>query len=199
MSTSELTGIGRHRARGHVLPDPPTDAEKDSYAWRSLPFLATALTLSAICLVVTQAWFEIRNAALLPYAVAVFGAYTLIYLVYQAVSLPVNFAGRSFDAAAHGRLVDAWQPHWYPSVDIFLPICGEPVELLHNTWIGVFELVRAYQGDAYVYVLDDGPSDAAMELAPSFGFTYVRLPRLASTRRPAISTTRSATPPATSS
>ncbi len=42
-------------------------------------------------------------------------------------------------------------------MDIFLPICGEPVEVLRNTWIGVFELIRAYPGDASVFVLDDGP------------------------------------------
>ncbi len=161
-----------------MLPEPPNDLEKNSYAWRSLPFLATALAISAICLIVTQAWFEIRNAALIPAAVGVFSAYTLIYLIYQAVSLPVNFAGRSFDLAAHEARVRDWRPRRYPSVDIFLPICGEPVELLHNTWIGVFELVRKYPGDAYVFVLDDGPSDEAMALAPSFGFTYVRRPNV---------------------
>jgi cellulose synthase (UDP-forming) len=178
MSTSELARIGRHRSRGHVLPDPPGDAEKYSYAWRSLPFLATALFISAVCLIVTQAWFEIRNAPILPFLVAVFAAYTAIYLLYQAVSLPVNFAGRSFDLARHREFVAAWRPGSYPQIDIFLPICGEPIELLHNTWIGVFELVQAYQGDAYVFVLDDGPSDEAAELAPSFGFTYVRRPNL---------------------
>jgi cellulose synthase (UDP-forming) len=173
MST-QLAHVGRHRVRGHVLPDPPNNAEKASYAWRSLPFLATALAISAVCLIVTQAWFEIRNASVLPYAVAVFGAYTVIYLIYQAVSLPMNFAGRSFDLDAHRSLVSAWRPRRYPSVDIFLPVCGEPIELLHNTWSGVFELVRAYPGDACVFVLDDGPSDEAKTLAPSFGFTYVR-------------------------
>jgi cellulose synthase (UDP-forming) len=178
MSTAELTSVGRHRSRGHVLPEPPGNAEKDSYAWRAIPFLATALLISAICLIVTQAWFEIRNAPLLPYAVGLFACYTAIYVVYQVVSLPVNFAGKSFDLTAHQALVSKWQPASYPSIDIFLPICGEPIELLHNTWIGVFELVQAYPGAAYVFVLDDGPSDAAMELAPSFGFTYVRRPKI---------------------
>ncbi len=61
-------------------------------------------------------------------------------------------------------------------MDIFLPICGEPVEVLRNTWIGVFELIQAYPGQAHAYVLDDGLSDEAMALAPSFGFSYVRRP-----------------------
>jgi cellulose synthase (UDP-forming) len=88
----------------------------------------------------------------------------------------VNFAGRSFDLAAHQTRVKKWHPYRYPSVNIFLPICGEPMEVLRNTWIGVFELIQAYPGDACAYVLDDGPSDGAMALAPSFGFVYVRRP-----------------------
>jgi cellulose synthase (UDP-forming) len=176
MASAELASVGRHRVRGHVLPDAPNTQEKWSYAWRSLPLLATALLISAICLVVTQVWFEVRNASALPYAVAVFGTYTLIYLIYQMLSLPMNFAGRSFDLDEHKRFVGAWRPERFPSVDIFLPICGEPIELLHNTWSGVFELVQAYPGNAQVFVLDDGPSDEAVTLAPSFGFTYVRRP-----------------------
>ena len=44
----------------------------------------------------------------------VFAVYTVIYLLYQAVSLPVNFAGRSFDLTAHKCVVTAWRPGRYP-------------------------------------------------------------------------------------
>jgi cellulose synthase (UDP-forming) len=178
MTAAAVPGGGRHRSPGYVLPEPPDNAEKNSYASRSLPFLATALFISALCLVAAQAWFEIRNAQFIPFAVAVFAAYTAIYFAYQVLSLPVNFVGRSFDLSAHRAFVSAWRPRRYPSVDIFLPICGEPIEVLRNTWTGVFELVQRYPGDAYVYVLDDGPSDDARTCAPSFGFTYVRRPSL---------------------
>jgi cellulose synthase (UDP-forming) len=176
MTATAVPREGRHRWSGHVLPEPPSEAEKDSYAWRSLPLLATALAISALCLITAQVWFEVQYAHTLPYAVALFGAYTAAYFVYQLVSLPVNFAGRSFDLAAHKWLVSAWQPARYPSVDIFLPICGEPMEVLRNTWAGVFEVVQAYPGTAYVFVLDDGPSEEARAQAPWFGFTYVRRP-----------------------
>ena len=72
----------------------------------------------------------------------------------------------------------AWRPAAYPAVDIFLPICGEPIEVLRNTWIGVFELIQAYPGLARAYVLDDGPSEEARALAPSFGFAYIRRPNI---------------------
>ena len=64
----------------------------------------------------------------------------------------------------------------YPDVDIFLPICNEPIEILQNTWTGVFELVHAYPGSAIPYVLDDGADPAAEALASDFGFSYVIRP-----------------------
>jgi cellulose synthase (UDP-forming) len=174
MTATAAGARSRRRRRSPViLPDAPSDEEKDSYSWRSLPFLTGCLFVSCLCVVAAQAWFEVRNPLALPFA-----AYTLLYLCYQALSLPANFTGRSFDMAAHRRLVANWRPRYYPSVDIFLPICGEPMEVLHNTWAGVFELIHCYPGDARVYVLDDGPSEEAMRMTRDFGFGYVRRPRL---------------------
>ena len=73
-----------------------------------------------------------------------FLAFTGTYLAYQAISLPVNFTGRGFDLATHKAFVSAWKPASYPSVDIFLPVCGEPIEVLHNTWKAVSDLVVGY-------------------------------------------------------
>lgn len=173
MTVSAAASRGRHRVTYVVLPHPPSNDEKSSYAWRSLPFLAAALCVSAVCLITAQAWMEIRETIMVGFA-----GYTVLYFAYQALSLPVNFAGRSFDLAEHEARVEGWQPHAYPSVDIFLPICGEPIEVLANTWTGVFDLIEAYPGHAHAFVLDDGPSDDAAQVAPTFGFTYVRRPNL---------------------
>ena len=86
-----------------------SNEEKASYAWRSLPFLAVALCVSAVCVIAAQAWFEVRETIMVGFA-----GYTVLYLVYQAVSLPVNFAGRSFDLAAHEARVKAWRPDRLP-------------------------------------------------------------------------------------
>jgi len=91
--------------RAAPLSHSPSESEKASYAWRSLPFLATALSVSALCLIVAQVWFEVRYVRVLPVVVGAFAAYTAAYLVYQVVSLPVNFAGRGFDLAAHRELL----------------------------------------------------------------------------------------------
>jgi len=174
MIPAALVARGRHRltgSAGPVLPEPPDDAEKTSYGWRSLPFLATALAVSAICIIVSQVRMEASHPVLL-----IFSGYTAVYIAYQLISLPVNFSGPSFSLADHVLAVKAWRPARWPDIDIFLPICGEPIEVLRNTWTGVFELIYAYGGLAQAYILDDGPSDAARELSVSYGFTYVRRP-----------------------
>ena len=68
-----------------------------------------------------------------------FAGYTALYVAYQAVSLPVNFAGHSFNLAAHQALYQERGTRVrYPSVDIFLPICAWSIGVLHNTWSGAF-------------------------------------------------------------
>jgi cellulose synthase (UDP-forming) len=156
-----------------VLAPPPDDSEKYSYAGRNLPYLTTGLVISAACLVISQLRFEAPSPALWP-----FMAVTITYLIYQVISLPVNFTGRGFDLAAHRARIGAWHPEAYPSVDIYLPICGEPIELLLSSWDAVFELIAAYPGPAEAYVLDDGPSEEARSAAESLGFSYFRRPDL---------------------
>src|SRR5262249_20340125 len=91
-------------------------------------------------------------------------------------SLPVNFTGHGFDLTAHQALVGSWSPDKYPTVDIYLPICGEPIDVLENTWIAVSGLIDRYPGPAQAYVPDDGPSNAAQEMAELLGFAYIRRP-----------------------
>jgi cellulose synthase (UDP-forming) len=172
MTAPPLTARGKHHRRvGVVVPEPPDDHERASYGWRSLPFLAAALAVSAMCIIASQLWMEISHPIL-----AIFCWYTAVYTAYQLLSLPVNFGGRGFDLTGHVLRVKSWRPASWPDVDIYLPICGEPIEVLRNTWAGVFELVHAYQGVARAYVLDDGPSDEAARMSESFGFSYLRRP-----------------------
>jgi cellulose synthase (UDP-forming) len=161
-----------------TLPAPPSDGEKHSYVHRNLPYLTITLAVSAACLILSQARFEMHSPATWPFALL-----TVTYLCYHAISLPVNFTGRGFDLAGHQARVGAWRPVRYPSVDIYLPICGEPIEVLRNTWTAVFELIAGYPGLARAYVLDDGPSDEARSVAGSFGFCYLRRPDLRSYKK----------------
>jgi cellulose synthase (UDP-forming) len=163
----------RHVQVSLVLPAPPDDDEKYAYIQRNLPYLTTALVIGSACLIISQVRFELHDLVLSPFLV-----FTGTYVIYQMISLPVNFAGRGFDLTAHQERIRGWHPETYPCVDIFLPICGEPIELLRNTWIAVSSLIADYEGVATAYVLDDGPSDDARSMARSFGFSYIRRPDL---------------------
>jgi Glycosyl transferase family group 2 len=172
MSPATRTRRGRHhRGAGPVLPEPPDERDKASYAWRPRPIPAIALSISALPIVIAQFWLEFSHPAL-----AIFAWCTTIYLAYQAVTIPMTLACRGFDAGAHSERVRRWQPARHPDVDICLPICGESLAVLRNTWAGVRELVDAYPGCAMPVVLDDGLSDEAREVSASYGFRYVRRP-----------------------
>jgi cellulose synthase/poly-beta-1,6-N-acetylglucosamine synthase-like glycosyltransferase len=161
-----------------VLPRPPDDDEKYSYIQRNLPYLTIVLVVGASCLTISQARLEAHDLVLAP-----FMAFTATYVIYQAISLPVNFVGRGFDLAGHQARLRAWRPPSYPCVDIYLPICGEPIEVLRNTWTAVSDLIAEYGGMAEAYVLDDGPSDEARAMSESFGFNYIRRPDLPSYKK----------------
>ncbi len=173
MSAFTITARQREKSSRLVLPLPPDDSEKYCYVDRNLGYLAVILVIGAGCLVVSQLRFELHDLVLWPFL-----AFTTTYIAYQAISLPVNFTGPGFDLPAHQAFIDAWRPSSYPAVDIFLPVCGEPIEVLRNTWAAVSNLVAAYEGVSRPYVLDDGACDEARCMADSFGFQYIRRPDL---------------------
>ncbi len=164
---------GSHRRPTGVpmtLPAPPDDHEKYLYAERHLPYLAVVLVICFLAATASQIWFEARSG-MWP-----FGIFTAVTVLSFGLALPLSFTGRGFDVGAHVRRVRAWRPSSYPDVDIYLPICGEPIDILRNTWAAVFELCHAYPGLARSYVLDDGADPQAQRLASDFGFTYVVRP-----------------------
>ena len=59
------------------------------------------------------------------------------------------------------------------SVDIFVPCCGEPLEVIETTLKAVR---RITYHPLEVYVLDDGESQAVAALAQSLGFHYLSRP-----------------------
>ena len=135
-----------------------------------------------------------RGAAAVRWS-AVFAAYTLIYLIYQAVSLPVNFAGRSFDLAAHKSLVAAWRPRRYP-VGRHLP-----ADLRRADRVAAQHLDRRVRAGRRLTratptcsCSTTGRATRRWRSPRRSGSPTSAGPEPASTRRPATSTTRSAAP-----
>src|SRR5271170_2673877 len=154
-----------------VLPVPPNDTEKYSYVRRHAWVLTVCAALSIpplvygqVRMVANSPWFYVY----VPFAL--FGvACFLLYLIADGMS-------RSFDLGEHKRIVAGWLPLWYPSVDVFLPVCGEPIEVLRNAWTHVAALRNRYRGQVTCYVLDDSASPEIKAMARRFGFAYATRP-----------------------
>ncbi|MFI9547455.1 glycosyltransferase family 2 protein [Streptomyces sp. NPDC052016] len=150
-----------------VLPDPPDDQEKYSYVRRHLWVLTAASIISMTCLLCSQ--FRLLQSS--PWLLALLPClgFTLLYYV---TSLRVNAFTADFDVKAHRQLVEDWRPQTYPTVAVFLPVCGEPVDVLENTWAHVRRLADRYPGKATPYVLDDSADPELAAMADRFGFVY---------------------------
>ncbi|WP_283133837.1 glycosyltransferase family 2 protein [Rhizohabitans arisaemae] len=81
---------------------------------------------------------------------------------------------RRVTRASHEMLLAAWRPERLPDVDVFLPTCGEPLEVLENAYRHVARL--SWSAPLTVWVLDDADSDHVRELADRHGFRYVVRP-----------------------
>ncbi|MEV6523798.1 glycosyltransferase family 2 protein [Longispora sp. NPDC051575] len=153
------------------VPLPPTDDEKYVHRKRRLVALMLASLVSFTCLTVSQVLFLRMSPWLLLFTPLL--GFTIVYYV---ISFVVNVGTRDFDMRAHSRLVAGWRPEKYPSVDVFLPICGEPAHVVGNTWACVRKMVARYPGEIRVHVLDDSPDDGLRRTALGFGFRYLRRP-----------------------
>lgn len=80
----------------------------------------------------------------------------------------VGVWGDDFDPEEHKTVIEKAAAEGYqPTVDIFLPICNEPLCILANTWNHVAALDYPHVS---VHVLDDGASDDVQNLAARYGF-----------------------------
>jgi cellulose synthase (UDP-forming) len=166
-----VRAAGSRPAGGPVLPVPPRDDEKFKYvrrnAWILTLFSVASFPLllfSQIRMMIQYHWFWI------------YSPFVLLAALFLALPLITDGLSRKFDFDGHRRLVDSWRPAAYPSVDVFLPVCGEPMDVLRNTWKYVAAMGEHYQGTVTPYVLDDSHSPELKQMAKEFGFAYARRP-----------------------
>jgi glycosyl transferase family 2 len=156
---------------GVVLPSPPRDAEKFAYVRRHVWVLTLSTVLTFPPLVFSQIRMFQDSHWFLFYA-----PFMLFGTLCFALSLGIDGMSKPFDLAEHKRVVAMWRPLWYPSVDVFMPTCGEPIEVLRNAWTYVDALRTNYRGPLTPYVLDDAARPEVKAMAKEFGFAYASRP-----------------------
>ncbi len=151
------------------LPTPPDDVERDLYLSSQHRWLAPATFVGYMLIVVGVGYFVQAH----PWS-ALLLVPLLLSTLSTVISLCTSVQRSRVTLAGHRARVRAWQPGRRPSVDVFLPSAGEPLEVLDNTFAWVRRVV--WDGPLTVYVLDDSGRPEVARMARERGFRYLSRP-----------------------
>ncbi|KAF6829122.1 cellulose synthase (udp-forming) family [Colletotrichum plurivorum] len=151
-----------------VLPTCPNDTEKLTYVHTNRILLYVFGVFSFLSLGAGMWLFALSAPAF--YWYGVFAGAMCLYLL---ISYAVGIIGRDWDYKGHLELVERFPitEENAPTVDIFLPCCSEPLEILENTYKHIVKMDWP-ASKLQVHVMDDSASDLVRELAESYGFNY---------------------------
>ena len=100
----------------------------------------------------------------------------LVYSLELGLAFRTTLFRRRIFRAGHDAKVREWRTarandHVYPSVDVYLPTAGEPLDILDNTYgdVGSIE----WPGELTFYVLDDAGRQEVHDLANLHGFQHI--------------------------
>ncbi|KUI57550.1 Cellulose synthase catalytic subunit [UDP-forming] [Cytospora mali] len=152
-----------------VLPTAPTDVEKFSYLHTNrIPLYIFGL-FSFLSLSAGMWLFSLCATPFYWY-----GFFVGFLNIYLMISYWVGVVGKDWNYDAHKARVERFpiNAETAPTVDIYLPVCAEELEILDNTWKHVTAL--DWPADKIqVHVLDDGAKDVVRRLAERYGFNYI--------------------------
>lgn len=151
------------------LPTPPGDDEVYAYFGPQRRWVLVVSSLSFVLTAFTLFQFSLRTPWLW-----VFLAVLVLNVAGIVLSLLDNRHPRRVTRGQHDLLVRVWRPRILPSVDVFLPTCGEPIPVLRNAYTHAARL--GWDGGLRIWVLDDGARAEVRELAEEFGFDYLVRP-----------------------
>jgi len=155
-----------------ILPSAPNDEEKFSYVKMNRTLLMICGLFSLLALS-AGAWLFIKASPWYCW----YALYALLSEFYLFTSFGITIFGKRFDVPTHKQLLldTPLNIDTAPTVDIYLPVCKEALEILENTWNHIAKM-RYPESKMLVFVLDDGAQDEVKDLAARFGFRYICRP-----------------------
>jgi cellulose synthase/poly-beta-1,6-N-acetylglucosamine synthase-like glycosyltransferase len=151
------------------LPHPPTEDEKYHYLRARRQWVMALQLISygfvAYSTILFIQHFPGAELILIPLALSCASA---------ICAFATTFQGRHDTRAGHDLRCALYAPETYPSVDVFLPSCGESLAVIDNTYRYVSGI--EWPGELRVYVLDDAGSESVRRLCDSYGFHYLSRP-----------------------
>lgn len=148
------------------LPKPPTFKELELYKDPNKAFLYSFGIVSTGLLITGGFLFATQRPWL---GFWWFSAFVALNAFYLGISYLVGLSAKPFDITKHWDIVRD-SGDFMPSVDVYLPTCGEPLEILANTYKHVKDLM--WWPNLRVYVLDDAARIEVCTMAMEHGFTY---------------------------
>ncbi len=145
---------------------PPGDEEKYRFVRRSHRWVLPLQTLLFLPAIYSVAKFATASPWLYPVLL-----WVALLVFNTLVGAWSSNQRRRVSLASHKALVSSYRPTRWPSVDVFLPTAGEPLEVLVNTYRHVAAL--SYPGTVKVHVLDDGDRGEVAAAAARFRFGYI--------------------------
>ena len=148
----------------HVSP--PGESEKYQYLVGTFRFLPLTMGLLFCPLLISLT----RFASLSPWL--------WVFYIWAAIQFMNLFLGAYTSNRSHGITLDShrnfvatYRPQRWASIDVFLPTCNEPLEVLLNTYKSVSAL--QWPGQLTVHVMDDADRPVVRVAAEKFGFSYI--------------------------
>ncbi|WP_327358024.1 glycosyltransferase family 2 protein [Streptomyces sp. NBC_01304] len=147
------------------IVSPPSDVELYAYLGPQRRWVLTCMSAAYVFAGTTLFLFAMRTPLLFGF-LAVLAMNSIAWFL----ALMDGQSRRRVRKSRHVALVRRWEPAVMPSMDVFLPSCGEPLDVLRNTFHHVSRL--EWYGRLRVWVLDDAGSHDVRLLAAEFGFEY---------------------------
>lgn len=148
----------------------PSADDKFAYVIKSRWFVPAVYAFGVL------AWFGVIAGYVMFFSLnawywVIFGPVLAVFTAYHLLTYGINLFYKPFDVAAHDRKVRAFwkKAETLPTVDVFLPVCGEGPHILMETFAAVRDMEYP---EKRVHVLDDGASEEVRRLAEKMGFDY---------------------------
>ena len=169
-SVTPLRPGGTASDAAHLI-EPPSDAELYSYFSTRLPWVHWMLG-GCFVLVATSTFLFAQQSKWLWPLLAVLA----LNLVAHLLSAVVGWRATTMTPQLHRERVDRWaaaHPQ-APEIDVFLPTCGEDLQVLRNAYRHVAAL--HWRAAVHVHVLDDAHRPEVAALAAEHRWNYIARP-----------------------
>lgn len=152
-----------------LLPTAPSDKEKYLYIHRNRFLMYSFGITSTLLLLTGGIIFTLNNVYFIWYVL-----FLLVISFYLGISYIIGIFSEAFDLEKH-NIIKNLGTNFQPTIDIYLPSCGEELDIIENTYKHVSQL-QWDKSKLKIYVLDDSGRTEVQQLAKNVGFEYICRP-----------------------